>query len=75
MTTTDTTSPVYAATDLPTVGHWIDGADYPSRSGRTADVYDPALGVVTKRVALADGAEIEAAIGRASCRERVCWIV
>ncbi|MGA7148345.1 MAG: CoA-acylating methylmalonate-semialdehyde dehydrogenase [Microbacterium sp.] len=65
MTATDTASPVHAATDLPTVGHWINGADYPSRSGRTADVYDPALGVVTKRVALADGAEIEAAIASA----------
>ncbi|CAM3095915.1 CoA-acylating methylmalonate-semialdehyde dehydrogenase [Tsukamurella hominis] len=56
MTTTET---------LTVVPHWIDGAEYPSTSGRTADVYDPALGVVTKRVALADRAEIDAAVASA----------
>ena len=56
MTTTET---------LTVVPHWIDGAEYPSSSGRTADVYDPALGVVTKRVALADRAEIDAAVASA----------
>jgi len=40
----------------PTVPHWINGNLYPSTSGRTAPVYDPALGVVTKNVALADQA-------------------
>lgn len=44
------------------VPHWIDGAESPSTSGRTAPVYDPALGVVTKDVALANQAEIDAAI-------------
>ncbi|GAA1090417.1 CoA-acylating methylmalonate-semialdehyde dehydrogenase [Tsukamurella strandjordii] len=52
-------------TELPVVPHWIDGAAHPSTSGRTADVYDPALGVVTKRVALADRAEIDAAVASA----------
>ncbi|HWG24188.1 CoA-acylating methylmalonate-semialdehyde dehydrogenase [Actinospica sp.] len=47
------------------VPHWIDGAEYPSTSGRTAPVYDPALGVETKRVALADKAEIDAAVASA----------
>ncbi|MCS6564478.1 CoA-acylating methylmalonate-semialdehyde dehydrogenase [Curtobacterium flaccumfaciens pv. flaccumfaciens] len=56
MTLTDTTT---------TVGHWIDGARVPSSSGRTAPVYDPALGVATKQVALADESEIQAAIGSA----------
>ncbi|MBS4101979.1 CoA-acylating methylmalonate-semialdehyde dehydrogenase [Tsukamurella paurometabola] len=51
--------------NLTVVPHWIDGAEYPSSSGRTADVYDPALGVVTKRVALADRAEIDAAVASA----------
>ena len=51
--------------DLPVVPHWIDGAEYPSASGRTAPVYDPALGVETKRVALANRAEIEAAVAGA----------
>jgi len=52
-------------TELPVVPHWIAGAEFPSTSGRTAPVYDPALGVETKRVALADKAEIEAAIASA----------
>jgi malonate-semialdehyde dehydrogenase (acetylating)/methylmalonate-semialdehyde dehydrogenase len=49
-------------TPLDTIGHWIDGAPVTSRSLRTADVYDPALGVVTRRVALADEAEVDAAV-------------
>ena len=44
-----------------TVNHWIDNKEYVSTSGRTAPVYDPALGVETKRVALANGADIDAA--------------
>ncbi|MFJ4220613.1 CoA-acylating methylmalonate-semialdehyde dehydrogenase [Curtobacterium luteum] len=48
-----------------TVGHWIDGAHVASTSGRTAPVYDPALGVATKQVALADESEIQAAIASA----------
>jgi malonate-semialdehyde dehydrogenase (acetylating) / methylmalonate-semialdehyde dehydrogenase len=49
----------------PTVPHWINGNLYPSTSGRTAPVYDPALGVVTKHVALADQAEVDAAVASA----------
>ena len=48
-----------------TVNHWIDNKELVSTSGRTAPVYDPALGVETKRVALANGAEISAAIAAA----------
>ena len=51
--------------NLPVVGHWIDGAVRASSSGRTAPVYDPALGVQTKSVALANQAEIEATIASA----------
>ncbi|AJW80722.1 CoA-acylating methylmalonate-semialdehyde dehydrogenase [Clavibacter michiganensis] len=50
---------------LPVVPHWIDGARSPSTSGRTAPVYDPARGVVTKEVALADADEIARAIASA----------
>lgn len=50
---------------LPVVSHWIDGAESPSSSGRTAPVFDPALGVETKRVALANESEINAAIAAA----------
>ncbi|GAA4177960.1 CoA-acylating methylmalonate-semialdehyde dehydrogenase [Gryllotalpicola koreensis] len=54
-----------ATAELPVVPHWIGGAESPSSSGRTAPVYDPALGVVTKRVALADQAEVGAAVASA----------
>jgi malonate-semialdehyde dehydrogenase (acetylating) / methylmalonate-semialdehyde dehydrogenase len=47
------------------VQHWIDGKIFESKSGRTAPVYDPALGIVTKEVALANAAEINAAIASA----------
>lgn len=50
---------------LPAVPHWIDGRETPSTSGRTAPVYDPALGVETKRVGLANQAEIDAAVASA----------
>lgn len=50
---------------LPVVPHWIDGARRPGNSGRTAPVFDPALGIETKQVAIADAAEINAAIAAA----------
>ncbi|RFA09748.1 methylmalonate-semialdehyde dehydrogenase (CoA acylating) [Subtercola boreus] len=52
-------------TDTAVVTHYINGALVESTSGRTAPVYDPALGVQTKQVALADEAEIAAAIAAA----------
>ena len=52
-----------AATTL--VPHWIGGASAPGSGDRTGDVYDPALGVVTKRVAFADQADIDAAVAAA----------
>ena len=48
--------------NLPTIGHWYSGAAQLSHSGRTAEVFDPARGVVTKQVALANQAEIDLAI-------------
>ena len=52
-------------TDIRTIPHWIDGAESPSNSGRTAPVYNPATGAVSAHVALADQAEIDAAIASA----------
>ena len=49
-------------TALPIVNHWINGTEVVSTSGRTSPVYDPALGVETKRCALANQSEINAAI-------------
>ena len=47
------------------VNHWIDGKECVSRSNRTAPVFDPALGVESKRVALANQEEIDLAISTA----------
>jgi malonate-semialdehyde dehydrogenase (acetylating) / methylmalonate-semialdehyde dehydrogenase len=48
------------------VGHLIAGKPVPGTSGRRADVYDPATGLVTKQVALAGRAEIDAAVAAAA---------
>jgi malonate-semialdehyde dehydrogenase (acetylating)/methylmalonate-semialdehyde dehydrogenase len=50
---------------LPIVGHFIGGEKVVSKSGRTAPVFDPALGVETKLVALANSDEINAAVASA----------
>jgi malonate-semialdehyde dehydrogenase (acetylating)/methylmalonate-semialdehyde dehydrogenase len=47
-----------------TTGHWIGGARE-SGGSRSGSVFDPALGVVTKQVALADRATTERAIAAA----------
>lgn len=44
------------------VNHWINGSEYVSTSGKTAPVFDPALGTESKRVALANQSEIALAI-------------
>ncbi|MBL8533329.1 MAG: CoA-acylating methylmalonate-semialdehyde dehydrogenase, partial [Betaproteobacteria bacterium] len=48
--------------DIP---HWINGREAPGTSGRTADVFDPARGVVTGRAALASNEEVDAAVRNA----------
>ncbi|MBF4550879.1 CoA-acylating methylmalonate-semialdehyde dehydrogenase [Pseudoclavibacter sp. VKM Ac-2888] len=50
---------------LPTIQHWIDGACSTSTPERTSPVFNPALGTATSNVALADDAEINAAIAAA----------
>jgi malonate-semialdehyde dehydrogenase (acetylating)/methylmalonate-semialdehyde dehydrogenase len=51
--------------ELPVVNHWIDGEEFVGSSGRTAPVYDPAMGIQTKNVVLANGAEIDRAVAAA----------
>ncbi|MGA1812189.1 CoA-acylating methylmalonate-semialdehyde dehydrogenase [Frondihabitans sp. 4ASC-45] len=58
--TTDSTG-----TALPEITHWIDGQRVAGTSGRTSPVFDPALGVATKNVALASQDEIDRAIASA----------
>ena len=48
------------------VHHWIDGKEVPGKSGRFADVFNPATGEVQARVALASQDEVDHAIARAA---------
>lgn len=50
---------------VPLIPHWIGGAAAEGAPARTGDVFDPALGVVTKHVAMADQAAIDAAVAAA----------
>lgn len=50
---------------LPTVHHWIAGKLFEAPAGNFAPVYDPALGVETKRVAIASVGEVNLAISTA----------
>ena len=47
------------------INHWIDGARVAGTSGRTAPVYNPATGVQTGAVDLADDSEVAAAVASA----------
>ncbi|WP_314507423.1 CoA-acylating methylmalonate-semialdehyde dehydrogenase [uncultured Microbacterium sp.] len=58
-----TVPPVRGATRE--ISHWIDGAERPSNSGRTALVFNPATGAVQAQVALADQLETDRAIASA----------
>ena len=53
-------------TDVATVKHFINGAHHESRSLRFGSVFDPSTGEHTRRVTLADAADIDAAIGAAA---------
>ena len=50
---------------LPVIPHVIGGKEPVGNSGRTSPVFDPALGVATKQVALAGQEEIAAAVASA----------
>lgn len=52
--------------NLSVTPHWIDGKEVLSASGRTAPVFNPALGTESKRVGLANSEEIERAIASAA---------
>ncbi len=44
------------------IGHWIGGAQTPGASGRRGPVFQPATGEIQASVALADAAEVDAAV-------------
>ncbi|MDE1950929.1 MAG: aldehyde dehydrogenase family protein, partial [Burkholderiales bacterium] len=47
------------------IGHYIGGRPVASKSGRRQGVYNPATGAVARQVALADAAEVGAAVAAA----------
>ena len=51
------------------IGHYIGGARVPGKSGRTADVFNPATGEVQAQVALASPAELRAAVENAKAAQ------
>ena len=53
-----------------TIGHFIDGTRRAGTSGRMAPVYDPSTGAVQAEVALADEAEVAAAVESARVAQR-----
>lgn len=54
------------------ISHWVNGKLVAGNSGSFGDVYDPALGVVTKQVALATTAEVDFAV-RAAAEAFPAW--
>ncbi len=46
------------------IGHYIDASTSRGKSGRFADVFNPATGEVQARVALATESELAAAVGQ-----------
>jgi malonate-semialdehyde dehydrogenase (acetylating)/methylmalonate-semialdehyde dehydrogenase len=49
-----------------TISHWIDGKPSAGTGERFGDVFDPATGQVSARVAYADAADVDAAVDAAS---------
>jgi malonate-semialdehyde dehydrogenase (acetylating) / methylmalonate-semialdehyde dehydrogenase len=54
-----------ATEPLPVVPHWVGGAERTGAGERHGDVYDPALGIVTRRVAFATPEDVDAAVAAA----------
>jgi malonate-semialdehyde dehydrogenase (acetylating)/methylmalonate-semialdehyde dehydrogenase len=57
---------------VPTIGHWIGGQRVAPAATRTADVFNPASGSVIARVALAEVADVDAAV-RAAAAAYPAW--
>ncbi|HUR91007.1 MAG TPA: CoA-acylating methylmalonate-semialdehyde dehydrogenase [Ramlibacter sp.] len=55
-------APDKISTSAASIDHWISGKVAAGRSGRAADVFNPATGTITGRVALANAAEVDAAV-------------
>ena len=53
------------------IGHWISGRETVGTSGRTAPVYNPAVGVLSGEVELADAREVNAAVATAVAASKI----
>ena len=60
------TRPFSASSDATPVGHWIDGQPLAGDSTRTREVFNPATGMVARRVALADTTTVDRAVASAA---------
>ncbi len=60
------TTPADAAANIEHLTHFIDGKQVAGTSGRLGDVYDPARGVVARKVPLASAAEVTHAVDAAA---------
>jgi malonate-semialdehyde dehydrogenase (acetylating)/methylmalonate-semialdehyde dehydrogenase len=54
-----------ADAQLPTIDHWIGGRIQKGKSGRSANVFNPATGKATHALSLADVSEVDAAVAAA----------
>jgi len=61
-TTSMSATPVIDGVTVGTIGHWIDGRRVAGAPDGTLPVFDPATGAVAAQVALASGADLEAAV-------------
>ncbi len=65
MTTTVPSAQLDESDTVPVIAHWINGESVTGAGTRTAPVFDPALGIATKHVVLADAADVDAAVAAA----------
>ena len=63
-------TPSATPTGIGTIGHWIDGQPWKGEASRYGDVYNPARGEKTARVAFADAAVVDATVTAATIAAR-----
>ncbi len=59
-------APSHADTPPRQIPHWLDGQPFAGTGSRQSDVFDPATGQVTGRIALAEPADVAAAVASAA---------
>jgi malonate-semialdehyde dehydrogenase (acetylating)/methylmalonate-semialdehyde dehydrogenase len=59
----------HAPTSLPTIGHWIAGAERSGVGERLQPVWNPATGQVARQVRLASASDVDAAVAQAKAAQ------